>query len=349
MQGRTAQTPKAQPAPFQPWRTALALAVIVFAPAALAPAAQALTLEFPGPATTTANLQQPLTSYRLPIGPWRDGNLKIHLAEGALDQTAWRLTAPDNAPLRLTTLAIMAPLRAQLAASGWTVIFECETAACGGYDFRYSTEVLPEPDMHVDLGDFRYLCAERSGPDGPEYLSLMVSRSAVAGFVQLTRIGGETLPAPQFAASTKSPLPAANGAAPADPPSQPAAATDLGTRLETGGAIALDDLVFASGAAALAAGDFASLTELAAYLRANPGRSVALVGHTDASGALGANIALSRKRAQAVRQHLIDSFGLPASQIAADGVGFLSPRASNLTDEGRTLNRRVEVMLTSTR
>ena len=38
----------------------------------------------------------------------------------------------------------------------------------------------------------------------------------------------------------------------------------------------------------------------------------------------------------------------PDVQIRADGVGFLAPRASNLTDSGRTQNRRVEVILTST-
>jgi outer membrane protein OmpA-like peptidoglycan-associated protein len=75
---------------------------------------------------------------------------------------------------------------------------------------------------------------------------------------------------------------------------------------------------------------------------------VAIVGHTDASGGLEANIALSRKRAQAVRNVLIEAFGVPAAQIQAEGVGYLSPRASNLTEAGRTQNRRVEVMLTST-
>ena len=39
---------------------------------------------------------------------------------------------------------------------------------------------------------------------------------------------------------------------------------------------------------------------------------------------------------------------ISARQIEAEGVGYLSPRASNLTEEGRTQNRRVEVMMTST-
>jgi OOP family OmpA-OmpF porin len=75
---------------------------------------------------------------------------------------------------------------------------------------------------------------------------------------------------------------------------------------------------------------------------------VILVGHTDASGGLDGNIALSRKRAESVRQRMTDRYGIPAAQVDAQGVGYLSPRASNLSDTGRDQNRRVEVMMTST-
>ena len=75
---------------------------------------------------------------------------------------------------------------------------------------------------------------------------------------------------------------------------------------------------------------------------------MALVGHTDASGGLDVNIAVSRQRAQSVRQRLIDRYDIPARQVDAQGVGYLSPRASNLTEAGRQKNRRVEVMMTST-
>lgn len=309
--------------------------------AAVAPAAQALTLDFPGPATVTANRSEPLTSFLLPIGPYGAAGLPTRRIEGALDQTAWRITAPAVAPQSLTTLAILQPLRAQLLADDYAVIFECETAACGGFDFRYATDLLPEPDMHVDLGDFRYLALERSSDGGPDVLSLMVSRSATAGFVQLTQLGAAAEPAPLPDVADTPPPPDITTATDTPPPD------DLGARLERDGAVVLDDLVFASGTSSLAAGDYTSLADLAAYLLGHPGRAVMLVGHTDAVGSPGANAALSRQRAAAVRQHLIGSLGVPASQIGADGVGYLAPRASNLTEEGRAQNRRVEAVLTS--
>ena len=88
---------------------------------------------------------------------------------------------------------------------------------------------------------------------------------------------------------------------------------------------------------------------LAAYLKRNPKLQVALVGHTDTDGALALNTALSKRRAQAVRARLIERWDVPAAQVTAEGAGWLAPRASNDTPEGREKNRRVEVIITSTR
>jgi OOP family OmpA-OmpF porin len=111
----------------------------------------------------------------------------------------------------------------------------------------------------------------------------------------------------------------------------------------------LEDLEFASGSASLSEVDYASLAAVAAWLKANPGTTIALVGHTDASGSLTANIALSERRAKAVAQVLIDRYGAERARVAAEGVGFLAPRATNQSEEGRQKNRRVEVIVTSTR
>ena len=132
-------------------------------------------------------------------------------------------------------------------------------------------------------------------------------------------------------------------------PDAPAATgAQLGAALEAQGALALEDLVFESGSAELGAGEFASLKALAAYLRAESGAMVALVGHTDATGSLEGNIALSERRAEAVRARLIEGYGAPAAQLSSEGAGWLAPRATNLTPEGREKNRRVEAVLTST-
>lgn len=287
---------------------------------------QALTLSFPAPATQTETVQETASSYRLPIAAWAAAGMETRLAEGLVEQTAWKIEG------RVATLDLIAGLRQQIEAQGWRVLFSCETEACGGYDFRFGLQLLTEPEMHVDLGDFRYLAAE----NGDQLLGLVVSRSSEAGFVQLIRIAPEQTAAPVAMAQ-----PAPTPQEPAPPPS------DFVARLEGAGSLVLADLVFASGSGELEPGAYPALDALAAYLAAHPDRKIALVGHTDASGALVGNIALSKARAGAVRKALV-ALGIAAERIEAEGVGYLAPRASNLTPEGRTENRRVEVMLTST-
>ena len=111
----------------------------------------------------------------------------------------------------------------------------------------------------------------------------------------------------------------------------------------------MEDLAFASGAGALLPGDYPSLAALADWLAANPEARIVLVGHTDASGGLAGNVALSKQRAASVRAALLAVPGVQAAQVGAEGVGYLAPRAPNQTEEGRQKNRRVEAVLASTK
>lgn len=284
----------------------------------------ALTLDFGDPAAQTTTSSEGGTSIRLPDGAWTAGATPARALDGLVEQTAWRIDT------RQTTLQILTHLQAQLEAEGWHPAFACETATCGGFDFRYALPLITEPDMHVDLGDFRYLLLDQQD----EALALVVSRARAAAFVQLIRVRPESAtPRRDIAAPT--PVPAATPTG------------DFARQIETAGSLVLADLVFASGAGTLAPGDYPTLRALADYMDQRPQARVALVGHTGASGGLAANIALSRARAQSVRKALT-ALGISGDRIEAEGVGYLAPRSTNLTPEGRTQNRRVEVMLTST-
>lgn len=286
----------------------------------LAPlAAQGQALEFPANTRLVHEEIADPGSYALPVGPW-DGGLPVLTLDGAVTRQAWRIEAEG-----LSVLRIAAPLRQQIADAGFEILLDCETRRCGGFDFRFATEVLPAPEMYVDLGDFRFVSARR----GEEALGLLVSATSREGFVQLIRV------APPGAA----------------PPAQVSPARDpgdFGARLEAEGRVILSDLSFDTGSAQLGDGSFASLGALADYLDDNPGRRVALVGHTDAEGALEGNIALSRRRAGSVLERLVSDHGARRAQLDAQGMGYLAPIASNLTPEGREANRRVEVIIVST-
>ena len=88
-----------------------------------------------------------------------------------------------------------------------------------------------------------------------------------------------------------------------------------------------------------------TLREIAQTLRADNQTFVDVLGHTDASGGEAANQALSVSRAQAVATYL-KSRGVVAARVAVRGYGETAPIASNDTEEGKALNRRIEIRIT---
>jgi outer membrane protein OmpA-like peptidoglycan-associated protein len=72
---------------------------------------------------------------------------------------------------------------------------------------------------------------------------------------------------------------------------------------------------------------------------------VFIVGHTDSQGAYEHNMTLSRQRAEAVAAALSSSYRIARDRLYTAGVGYLAPVGSNATDEGRALNRRVELVV----
>lgn len=313
--------------------TLLALPAAAFEPA------------FPFPATRTFAETLAPSSHRVAIGGWRGDALPSRVVEGRVTRRTWWLDAPDA-----TTLEVFAPLRDQLVADGWEVVFECRTLACGGFDFRFDIDVTPAPEMFVDLADFRYLAARENAA----WATLLVSRSGIRAHVQLTEVDPDTPVAdsPDAAAPDTPEKSTSNEAAPDSAgPLPPAGGTDidaLTAALARSGRAVLSDLDFAIGATELGPGPHPSLAALAQWLSARPGATVALVGHTDAEGSAEGNRALSLRRARSVRDRLIAEHGVDPARVTAEGLGFFAPIDRNDTEAGRRANRRVEVVVTST-
>ncbi len=280
-------------------------------------AAQTLTL--PDGARQISERTSPLDSYDMPVGPFADDTVPTRATEGRVERITWRLQAGAS-----TTLQILAPLREQLKSQGYDVVFDCESRICGGFDFRFGTEVVPTPDMYVAINDYRFLSAVR----GPEVLTLLISRNPPDGYVQMVRVTPQDVePAALVVEETVH------------------SASGLLADLQRNGHVILDDVRFETGAVDLGAGPFASLALLAGFLADNPGARLALVGHTDDTGDLQANIDVSTRRAQAVRARLIQAYDVAPDRVQAQGVGYLSPLTSNATPGGRETNRRVEAVL----
>ena len=81
--------------------------------------------------------------------------------------------------------------------------------------------------------------------------------------------------------------------------------------------------------------------EIAQVLKEEPTWTITIEGHTDNVGDANANLMLSKKRSESVRNLLI-SYGIDASRIKAGYFGELQPIADNATPEGRNKNRRID-------
>lgn len=281
-------------------------------------------LNLPDGARVLSDRVVPLGSYALPVGAFDGDRVPVRVLEGRIQRRTWRIDGTAASSLQL-----LAPLREQITGEGYEPVFECAGQGCGGFDFRFRTEVAPAPSMYVDLRDYRFFAAVREGGDA---IGLLVSRSRSAAYIQTIRVMAGA--------------PGAERAGSAGPDASPVATgPGLGDALIAAGRVVLRDLEFTTGADALGPGPYASLEQLAAFLTDNPGYVIALVGHTDSVGALERNIALSKRRAEAVRARIHERFGIAPERIEAEGMGYLAPIASNLTAAGREANRRVEAIL----
>lgn len=86
------------------------------------------------------------------------------------------------------------------------------------------------------------------------------------------------------------------------------------------------------------------LDKVARLLRDKTQKGVALEGHTDNVGSVDYNQGLSERRAESVRQAML-SRGIPAERLQTKGFGLTQPVAPNDSDIGRSINRRVEVIV----
>jgi outer membrane protein OmpA-like peptidoglycan-associated protein len=123
-----------------------------------------------------------------------------------------------------------------------------------------------------------------------------------------------------------------------------ATAAVLSSGLTNNGHIVVHGILFDTGKAEVKPESAPALQEIVKLLKQDPRLKIYVVGHTDNVGSLAANVDLSRRRAAAVVQALTSQYGVAVDRLQAYGNGPYAPVASNDTEDGRTLNRRVELV-----
>ena len=110
--------------------------------------------------------------------------------------------------------------------------------------------------------------------------------------------------------------------------------------------VRLDSMsLFDVGQARLKDGSTKVLVDALVNIRAKPGWLILVAGYTDATGDEKSNQQLSLRRAEAVRNWMLQTSDIPATCFAVQGLGESQPAATNDTPQGRAVNRRVEISL----
>ena len=116
------------------------------------------------------------------------------------------------------------------------------------------------------------------------------------------------------------------------------------SKIERGKSVVLDNIFFAFDSFELDPKSDNEIDRLVSFLKDNPSVAIEIVGHTDNIGSEKRNRVLSENRALSVKKALVAK-GIDPSRLVAKGLGMSAPVASNATEEGRQLNRRVECVV----
>jgi hypothetical protein len=119
---------------------------------------------------------------------------------------------------------------------------------------------------------------------------------------------------------------------------------EISLRITVDGRVAVYGVQFETASTTILSGSEGTLEAIAEMMEALPELKIAIVGHTDNVGGYESNLDLSKRRADAVVAELTNTYGIDGTRLFAAGASFLAPVASNETEEGRALNRRVELV-----
>jgi outer membrane protein OmpA-like peptidoglycan-associated protein len=121
-----------------------------------------------------------------------------------------------------------------------------------------------------------------------------------------------------------------------------AGTADTRSKLLNEGKFVTNGILFDTNSAIIKKESDGLLKEIAAALMENTAVQFKITGHTDNQGSPDANLVLSKKRAEAVKKSLTETYGVNAAALSTDGKGASQPIADNASAEGKAQNRRVE-------
>lgn len=270
------------------------------------------------------------TDHRLFVAPAKNyGGLEKNLdatttIEGELVRITYR------GPSDRSTLEVFRNYEQALKDAGFTAMFTCNRDQCGGRNFNHAASpkqyYLGFGEYHADQ---RYMAAKLSRPEGDVYAAL---------YIVLNKSGGgpdKDRPMIQLDVIELKPM---------EERMVVVDASAMQRDLAADGRVAIYGILFGFDQETMRPDSKPQLDEIGALLSGNPGLHVLIVGHTDNKGSYEYNLDLSQRRARSVVEALVRGYGIEQKRLKPVGVGMAAPVASNRTEAGQALNRRVELV-----
>lgn len=236
-------------------------------------------------------------------------------AEGRITRIVYQV------PQGVSALEVFRNFETRATGSNYEIVFSGGPAEIKDYTFKYKhpVEILREPEIGNGI---HYFLAQKEVAGAMNYLAVLVAPHGGGQGTRVDLIAAETKPMALQMVDAK----------------------QMELSLNETGRVALYGVYFDHDSATIKPESKPTLDEIASLLREQPELRLIVVGHTDYVGGYDYNMSLSKRRAKAVQDALVGDYGIAAARLSSDGVGYLAPTATNLSEEGRALNRRVELV-----
>lgn len=258
---------------------------------------------------------------------------KINI-EGSRDTVFYRL------PKDASTLEVAKSYEDEFAASGFEVVFKGASPNLDDGYGRFMKQVYGTQigsaimEYHLPAStDFRYLAVKKMEADG--------STTYIAGlFAKIRDVWGSRYAKPGEVVTRIDVI----RTKPLTKRLVVVKAEEMPNLLVNNGKVILYGIIFDFNKAEIKKESEETLSEVAKYLEINKTAKLVITGHTDNVGTFEFNRDLSQRRAEAVVNYLVNNYGVSKDRLIPFGASFASPVATNDNEDGRSRNRRVEII-----
>jgi outer membrane protein OmpA-like peptidoglycan-associated protein len=258
------------------------------------------------------------------------------------------LTPEGRSPLE-----VLRNYQREVVSSGGKVLYECKETSCGGDATKSSSGggghmslslyLFPEDDLTDDRGSPAW-CVTTEDIKGQRYMVAQIPGvgSHVSIFTYQLADTSWTNCRP-YINRTIAIIDLVEGE-PLEEKMVVVESSKMRDEIATTGSISLYGIYFDVDEVAIKEESQPTIQQIANLLTENPSLRLRIVGHTDNQGSFDYNRDLSQQRAQSVVNDLVGNHAISGDRLSALGASYSSPVASNRTEEGRVMNRRVTLV-----